>query len=170
MLSEEVDYKIILKSMLVFLWPRIIIIFLIFISIAIVGFGMRYSIENNDWSIFSRSGSVLVIIALIVAIVDHSYWSKKAIEVGNKAITEKRKEQFKDNFYKVIREDLDKYKVEKSENEINYLVNKEYTKYLEDLPERIGTVTRKSLQKYELIVASVGTVIWGFGDLLGCLL
>lgn len=138
----------------------------VIISIAILGTGIWLSFASSDWTIFSRSGSLLVIVALIMALTDHSGWLRKIIKIGDNSLSEKAKEEFKRAFSKNIEEDLKRFEIVKSKNEIDYLTDVKVQDYLQNFPNRIGIEIRKSIQKYELSIAIIGTLVWGFGDII----
>lgn len=147
------------------MWPWVAVIIAIIVSIIILGIGIWLSLELDDWTIFSRSGSLLVVIALALAILDHSNWLQKVINVSSDAALPEFKEKLKQNFLNKVTERLSKHNLQKSEDEIEYIVNIEISKYIEEVPNRIGSTVKRSFQKYELIIAAIGTIVWGFGDL-----
>jgi hypothetical protein len=164
---QKLNKEVVIENSFTILWPWIIVGISILISILALGIGVWFSVEQKDWSLFSRAGSLLVIIALTMAIIDHSKWLKKVIDIGDRATSSEFKEELKKIFHEQITENLDKHNLIKPPVEIEFLADLECSKYLELAPQRVGINLRKWFQKYELIIAGIGTFVWGFGDLVG---
>ena len=66
--NSEMNLKPMIKVLSPFFWMIIIVV----VSVIIIHHGISLSLECNDWTIFSRFGSLLVSIALISVLIDHS--------------------------------------------------------------------------------------------------
>ena len=110
------------------------------LSFISVLFGGWYSLSTHDWSWFARSGSVVVIIGILLT-------SSQIIE--NSRRLKKRRHYNEDNFHRDFAND---YPAPSS---------KHHQIYEED-------IWVSGLHGLYLLVA--GTLIWGFGDLLGILI
>ena len=146
--------------------PLLWIICSIFISGIIIYFGIQLSIKYNDWTIFSRSGSLLILVTLFIILIEHSKFFTSLI----RNLDENRCIKYSSILKKIIRrkivQTLRKYQIQKSSLEIDYLVEKEFYLFI----EYFSNITRISLkeiaQRIELIIGIIGTIIWGFGDLI----
>ena len=157
------NFKHIKKVLSPFFWMIIAVI----ASIASIHHGISLSLECNDWTIFSRSGSLLVSIALVSVLIDHSkFYRSLYLNISDKNIT--KHSVFIDKVIRrKIKQILKEYKFQKSSNEIDYLVNIEGKLFAEYASILISKEFNKYSRRLELILAVLGTLIWGFGDLIG---
>jgi len=102
--------------------------------------GIWISLQTSNWSWFSRSGSLIVIIGIFLT-------SSQIIE--NSRRLKKRRSHFDNNFHRDFADDLKQRTLEKS-------------RVLEE------DIWANGLRGLYLLVS--GTLIWGFGDLIGLLL
>lgn len=128
--------------------------------------GIIISINLHDWSWFSRSGSLLVVIALTLEVIDFPTWISNISKSVRKYSERDGDEFLYDTFRNIIKENLKKHGVIKSPEEIEFLTEQYRDNYLELLPTKFGSGVKKMAHKYEIIIAAIGTLIWGFGDLI----
>lgn len=131
----------------------------------IFSFYTCFSDSESDWITFARSGSLLVCIALVLAIIDHQSWVKNAIPTSQKYRPETYS-NIEKAIEDTIKEEIKTFNLKKSENEIKYLTNLRYNEFLEKQKSEKAHETRSRFQRVELAIGLVGTLIWGFGDLI----
>jgi len=110
------------------------------LSAAVLTIGVWLSIDQNDWTWFARSGSMIVVIGIFLT-------SSQIIE--NSRRLKIRRSHHEQNFHRDYAEDIKRGTLERSRS----------------LDEDIW---ENGLRGFYLLV--VGTLIWGFGDLTGHLL
>ena len=110
------------------------------LSIIVIAAGIWFSLKLADWNWFSRSGSLIVIIGILLT-------SSQVIENSRKLKT--RRGHREHNFNRDFADDIKNRDLERSRN----------------LDEDIW---ENGLRGLYLLVS--GTLIWGFGDLVGLLL
>lgn len=132
------------------------------LAFAILAIGVWASFQWSDWVHFARSGAVLVVLSLSLAAFDFGNgfidrvlfllkpMTANLVEMQSKnrphlygihpGLTEKEKD---DLFQKVSRERL---------NQVHVLMKNHMA---------------KDVQKIEFLIAALGTLVWGFGDLVG---
>jgi len=109
------------------------------LSFSVSAISIWLSIHNHDWSWFSRSGSLIVVIGVLLT-------STQVIENSRKALA--RRHHHENNFSRDFADDIKKHTLE-------------HLSRHEDIWEH-------SLNGLYLLI--IGTVIWGYGDLLGVFL
>lgn len=109
------------------------------LSAAVFILGVWLSLDQNDWSWFARSGSMIVVIGIFLT-------SSQIIE--NSRRLKIRRSRHDRNFHRDYAEDIKRGTLERSRS----------------LDESIW---ENGLRGFYLLVA--GTLIWGFGDLAGYL-
>lgn len=129
--------------------------------------GFLLSVIYGDWSVFSRSGSLIVVCALLLALVDYATSTKEFINKTKEFLGPSYEEEEKGRIRQLIRDELDKYGLSKSEKEIAYLADQKREFYWDKFPERFGGSLKMKSVVSEVSIAMVGTLIWGFGDLFG---
>lgn len=134
-----------------------------FFVVGVTVAGVWLSLSYEDWSIFARFGSVVVVIALLLAVYDHFSWARSLSTLSLALINE----QVDDIFVKDIREALENHGIEKSESEISYLAEQKSKAYHELFPYRFSHHLKSLFQRNELLIGVYGTLVWGFGDLIG---
>ena len=105
------------------------------LSVAVFTLGVWLSIEQNDWSWFARSGSMIVVIGIFLT-------SSQIIE--NSRRLKMRRSHHEHNFNRDFAEDIKRGTLDRSRS----------------LDEDIW---ENGLRGFYLLV--VGTLVWGFGDL-----
>lgn len=109
------------------------------LSATVIVFGVWLSFDQNDWSWFARSGSMIVVIGIFLT-------SSQIIE--NSRNLKIRRSHHEQNFHRDYAEDIKRGTLERSRS------------LDEDTWEN-------GLRGFYLLV--VGTLVWGFGDLAGYL-
>lgn len=109
------------------------------LSTTVIIFGVWLSIDQNDWSWFARSGSMIVVIGIFLT-------SSQIIE--NSRRLKLRRSHHEQNFHRDFAEDIKRGTLDRSRS----------------LDEDIW---ENGLRGFYLLV--VGTLVWGFGDLAGYL-
>ncbi len=109
------------------------------LSTTVIIFGVWLSIDQNDWSWFARSGSMIVVIGIFLT-------SSQIIE--NSRRLKLRRSHHEQNFHRDFAEDVKRGTLDRSRG----------------LDENIW---ENGLRGFYLLV--VGTLVWGFGDLAGYL-
>jgi len=118
-----------------------------FIIVFIILFGIILSICNNEWSWFSRSGSLVVICGLLSARWD---------------FTNKINEENLDILDPVIIRNMKKN---------GGIINAQRIENIKkELRTRIVEYTKPKYRAVEFIMIAIGTFIWGFGDLIGVII
>ena len=142
--------------------------------IIITVIGVVLSIRLNQWLIFSRCGSLIILIALFLALIDHSGWAKTLYKITEPNLTQNQNPKTEKRIKNEIVEELQNCNLTISEKEINFFTwlayKQELSTYREHFPTRFGVYLKSFMQKHELIIATYGTLIWGFGDLIGSLI
>ena len=110
------------------------------LSVIVIVGGIWFSLKLMDWSWFARSGSLIVVIGILLT-------SSQIIENSRKLKI--RRSHHDNNFNRDFADDIKKHTLERSRS----------------LDENIW---ENGLRGLYLLVS--GTLIWGFGDLIGTLL
>lgn len=110
------------------------------LSVIVIVGGIWFSLKLADWSWFSRSGSLIVIIGILLT-------SSQIIENSRKLKVRRSRHEL--NFNRDFANDIKQHSLERSRS----------------LDENIW---ENGLRGLYLLVS--GTLIWGFGDLIGTLL
>jgi hypothetical protein len=123
--------------------------FCLFSTFLVFTGGVWFSVIWNDWTAFARSGCLVACVALVLVYRD---WSKGIIE--NRLKTENslnrlQKDSSKAEAVEVLRPYLEELW---DEADANLYLQNDYKRNI------------------ELIVALLGSFVWGFGDLIPCFL
>lgn len=155
-LSEsDIHAKNILKVLMPF-----ILIFTAWVASAVILYnGYLYGLA--DPVNFARSGALVVAVALLVASIDHMTVAK-AISSSFSTLEDHIEERV---FKQHIESKLEQYRLKKSSQEIAFLEDMFREQYFDLAPYRYGKVIQQKLQKHEVLLGAIGTIIWGFGDL-----
>ena len=136
--------------------------------------GVVLSIRYDQWHIFSRCGSLIVLVALFLAVIDHSGWAKTLYKITEPELTQNKNPKTEKRIQNEIIDEIEKCNLTFSEKEISFFTwlsyKLELNTYREHFPARFGSYLKSVMQKHELIIATYGTLIWGFGDLIGNLI
>ena len=135
---------------------------------AIIGIGgISLSFFYNDWSMFSRSGALIVVCALLLALLDYTSSTKKFFDKVREILGPKYQDDEKERVRHLVLEEMKKYGLTRSEKEIAYLADKKLESFWEGFPNRMGETLKMKSVISEVSLAIIGTLIWGFGDLFG---
>ena len=130
--------------------------FAIFFSFSLAGTGVALSIVCQDWEIFQRFGSLIVAVGVWFTFDDLREKTSAAVDKVEELFNKERKE-------------ISNYLQEQGKTDEQ---SKALLKHLhdglfgKDLPNAIKD-TRKRLKFVESSILITGTIIWGFGDLIG---
>lgn len=117
------------------------------ISLALIVFvvGLGLSQTTGNWTWFSRSGSLLVVLGVLFAYFNLDYRLERALHRTSRLSA------------KMIK------RVAPQSRFLNHLseANDQMEERLDDIPNKVKTI--------EVIIIGAGTFIWGFGDLIGTL-
>lgn len=125
-------------------------------SVIAIIVGVLVSIFQNDWLWFGRSGSVITVIAIYFASCEFRKKIEKAPFLADK-IFDENQEQYIANL---------KHKIpDKNKEQILKMAK---TQTMEEI-EQISKKIYDRFLKVETGIFIIGTLIWGFGDLLNAL-
>ena len=156
-----------LKAVLPILTPFLAVKIARWTAALIAAVGIAVSYSTGDWSVFSRSGSLIVVCALALAFFDYTTATKQFFDQARALGGDKYEEQTQSTVQELIREDLKRHGIEKSNEELAYLTERRMSDFWEFAPIRYGGHFKLRSLKTELALAILGTLVWGFGDLLG---
>lgn len=131
----------------------------------LLGIGLSLLYEN--WNIFSRSGSLIIICALLLALFDFASSTKQFFDKVRDILGKEYRKKELERGRQLVREEMKKYGLTKSEEEIAYLADKKLESYWEGFPARFERVLNLRFVSSEVSLAIIGTLISSFGDLLG---
>jgi hypothetical protein len=121
-------------------YPKIILV-----SVCIIFFtGILPSIILNEWLWFSRSGSLLTIFGILIVWLDYKGDINNDLNLVFSGFQDYLKEQ----------NELDEKQKVKIENEIR---------------DKFNEVNRRTIKRFksiEFLIIGMGTLIWGYGDLI----
>ena len=129
--------------------------------------GIILSFLYNDWSIFSRSGALIIVCALLLALFDYTSSTKHFFDQVRKVIGPTYRQEELERVRELVRKEMKEYGLTKSEEEIAYLADQKLESYWEGFPARFGGTLKMRSVSSEVSLAILGTLISGFGDLLG---
>lgn len=125
-------------------------------SVIVALIGIFVSIFLDEWMCFGRSGSVITVIAIYFASCEFRKKIEKAPSLANE-IFDENKEQYLEIFqHEISAENKEK------------ILNLVKTQAIQEI-EQISKDTYDKFLKVETVIFIVGTLIWGFGDLLNLL-
>ena len=145
---------------------------IIFVSITILFiFGVVPSVINSDWAWFGRSGALLVIFGVYVVWLDYKSQVDKDLDTVLGGFEEYLKkltlEQNRESWISLFESQSIKYTEEQlarlleTPTDINKTVQTVSVKFKE-----VSKLTHKRVQNVEFLVLVLGTLIWGYGDLI----
>ena len=126
-------------------------------SFLILASGVGASVVYDDWTWFARSGSLVVVVAALMHVYDAKAW------------VEKQKQSIITSLDEFL-EKLEKYAGEEEYEEIVGPLRRSAKASHHRIKRYDMERLSVTYKRYEVIAAIVGTVVWGFGDLLGKLL
>ena len=145
---------------------------IIFVSITILFiFGVVPSVINSDWAWFGRSGALLVIFGVYVVWLDYKSQVDKDLDTVLGGFEEYLKkltlEQNRESWISLFESQSIKYTEEQlarlleTPTDINKTVQTVSVKFKE-----VSKLTHKRVQNVEFLVLVLGTLMWGYGDLI----
>ena len=166
------DFDVKKKAKIIFPFWVLPVGWLLVVILTIIG--VVLSIRYDQWLIFSRCGSLIVLVALFLAIIDHSGWAETLYKITEPKLTQNKNPKIEKRIKDEIVDEIQKCNLTLSEEEISFFTwlayKLELNSYREQFPARFGSFLKSIMQKHELIIATYGTLIWGFGDLIGSLI
>jgi hypothetical protein len=159
--------KRILEAMLPLIVPYVAVCIAWCITGIIIILGIAFSLLYGNWNIFSRSGAFIIVCALLLALLDYKSSTKQFFDNVREILGPKYRQEELERARQLMREQMKEYGLKKSEEEIAYLVDQELKSYWEGVPARIGGALKMKSVSSEISLAILGTLISGFGNLLG---
>ena len=117
-------------------------------AIGLAGIGL--SIFYANWNIFSRSGSIIIVCALMLALYDYTSSTKRFFDQVRKILVPKYRHEELERVRQLVREEMKEYGITKSEEEIAYLADKKLESYWEGFPGRFGGTLKMRSVKSEV--------------------
>lgn len=127
----------------------------------VLAFGIGLSLWTRDWTWLARFGAFLVCMAMIFEVTGIlEKYVKKIIGIAGDVTAGVVLMQVK------RRAHLYGVTSQTSELHINEISEKEHARRLIFANEAIHSAISKKIRKHEFVMASVGTMLWAFADLL----
>ena len=123
--------------------------------------GIMPSVLTGEWTWFARSGALLTAYGVILAYLDLSGAMREIFSEIQPAI----EESFKNILEETFEELSEEYSEKKSVPEIHSIFEEAKDEVGESL-STLGDKLVSNIRFYEILLIIVGTVIWGYGDLL----
>jgi hypothetical protein len=155
------------KAMLSIALPVLAVIVAWLFAIVIVSMGIGFSLYYNNWDIFARSGSLIVVCALLLALFDYTSSSKKFFDQLKEAFGPEYQQDEVERIRQFVREEFKKYGLTKTDDEIAYIADRERESYWKGVITRFSGALKMRSVTSEVSLAIIGTLICGFGDLFG---
>lgn len=123
--------------------------------------GICLSIYLHDWMWLARFGAFLVCLALMFEITGlPERFVGKALAIAEEATVETVfKQMLKHSYLYGITE-------ETTDEQLSIIFDKEHRRRLAFTSNAMTNAIKKKIQKHEFIIASIGTLLWAFADLL----
>ena len=145
---------------------------IIFVSIAILFiFGVVPSVLDSDWTWFARSGALLVIFCVYVIWLDYKSQVDNDLETVLEGFYEYLQtitpEENKESLINLLKNQNIEYTEEQLVKLLNTPtdINKVY-KIISAKFNEVSKLTQKRVQNIQFLVLALGTLIWGYGDLI----
>jgi hypothetical protein len=145
---------------------------IIFVSITILFvFGVVPSIINSDWTWFGRSGALLVIFGVYVVWLDYKGEMDKNLDIVLKGFKEYLKKLTPEEERKNLNDQLKSLNIKYMEEELKKLLKTPHDRdktfdIISEKFKEVSKLTHKRVQNVEFLVLVLGTLIWGYGDLI----
>ncbi|HCE1808772.1 TPA: hypothetical protein NGS39_004458 [Vibrio parahaemolyticus] len=136
-----------------------------FLTILICALGIYASFLWDDWIHFARAGAVIVVLSLALEASGYidKYLDKILAQIGKASPEIVLKQVMKNkHMYGLTGSE--------SKEQLAQIALKENSRRLTDIGNIAGNQFYKNLRKIEFTIATIGTFIWGFGDLLEVLI
>ncbi|MGB6329811.1 MAG: hypothetical protein WBF48_12875 [Halarcobacter sp.] len=133
------------------------------LAILIITIGIYLSIIKDDWVILARAGALIVILSL-------SLESTGIIQKLINRIISTTKELTREIVLMQVKRNTNLYgnSDNRTEDDINKISEKELNRRIERTQLLIEKTMYRDLRKTEFSIATLGTLLWGFADLIGC--
>ena len=131
------------------------------LTAVILAIGTWLSIRLGDWMWLARFGAFLVCLAMMLEVTGIlERYVKKVFSVVEGATAEVVLMQVKrlPHLYGVFSKT--------TAQQIQEIAEKEHRRRLKDADDRMRNAIARNVQRHEFILASVGTLLWAFADLL----
>lgn len=125
------------------------------------------SVRANCWLPLTRSGAAIVVVALLFALIDFTGWARRVLEFSSPSFEGQHESAVWKSIRREIIDDLRKYGVTKTEEEIAFLTERELKSYVTNFPTRFGSAAKGMHVGHEIAMAAYGTLLSGFGDVIG---
>ncbi|CAK3652177.1 hypothetical protein CWO27_08170 [Vibrio sp. 10N.286.51.C3] len=134
-------------------------------TILICALGVYASFHWGDWIHFARAGAVIVVLSL--ALEASGYIDKYLDKILNMI-----NDIFPEIVLKQVMKNKHMYglKGNESKDQLVQIARKENSRRLTDIGNIASNQFYKNLRRTEFTIATIGTLIWGFGDLLEALI
>lgn len=123
--------------------------------------GIGLSIYLRDWMWLARFGAFLVCLALMFEITGlPERFVARALAIAEKATEETVLKQMLKRGY------LYGITTETTDEQLSVIFEKEHRRRLAFTSDAMTNAIKRKIQKHEFIIASLGTLLWAFADLL----
>lgn len=123
--------------------------------------GIGLSIYLRDWMWLARFGALLVCLALMFEITGlPERFVGKALAIAEEMTVETVFKQMLKRSY------LYGITAETTDEQLSLIFEKEHRRRLAFTSDAMTNAIKKKIQKHEFIIASIGTLLWAFADLL----
>lgn len=129
--------------------------------LAVLAIGSWLSLQFNDWLWLARFGAFLVCLAMmfeVTGVLERYVQRVFGIVEGVTAEVVLMQVKRLPHLYGICSEYTDQ--------QIEEIAAKEHRRRLKNLDDLMRSTLAKKVQKHEFFIASVGTLIWAFADLL----
>ena len=156
------------KGLMGIWWPVVLayVTAILAISISIL-IDMYELTEEVQWKTFQRSGSFVVFIAFILGWYFINIWIETKMGTAKKWIEDKE-----GVLHDLLKEEIFKINIEITKRTAEEISKRTTEKFGSDIGQSIKGYFGSLQQKFlvaEILLAGVGTIIWGYGDLFPCL-
>ncbi len=135
------------------------------LTILISILGIYTSFQWNDWINFARAGAVIVVLSLALEASGYidNYLDKILNTVNKISFEVVLKQVMKNNHMYGL-------KGNESKEQLVQIAQKENSRRLTEIGNIASNQFNKNLRRTEFTIATIGTLIWGFGDLVEVLI
>lgn len=141
--------------------PRSHVYILYLLVLVIIGIGIWVSIWNQEWAWLSRFGALLIILAMLFEVLGFAerYFQKLMLfaKAANVEIVKMQVRRLP-HMYSLIGNE--------TECQINQIADKELRRRVKDVGDKFWLELSKQVRFHEFSVATIGTMLWAFADLL----
>ncbi|WP_395602209.1 hypothetical protein AB4P97_05820 [Pseudomonas sp. A1230] len=131
------------------------------LTVLILALGISLSLYLNDWMWLGRFGAFLVCLALMFEVTGlPEKFVNKAVEMAEEITIETVFHQMMKHNY------LYGISPETTDEQLAVIFDREHRRRLILTSDLMINTIKQKIQKHEFFVASVGTILWAFADLL----